>query len=111
MLVATAFADESAAIHPGSAYGMNLRFRRAATHLVSLLVAAGAIAMGGCVVQSAAKAEAGSASRALRSSTVEQKRSGGSSYAAQFDQLADRFAEVYPSFPYKRVDWSAQRAA
>lgn len=34
-----------------------------------------------------------------------------SSYLAQFDLLADRFAEVYPSFPYKRVDWAAQRAA
>ena len=30
---------------------------------------------------------------------------------AQFDLLADRFAEVYPSFPYKGMDWSAQRAA
>ncbi len=33
------------------------------------------------------------------------------SYAAQFDALTERFAAVYPSFPYKGVDWSAQSAA
>ncbi len=32
-------------------------------------------------------------------------------FAAQFDNLADRFARIYPSFPFKRVDWNAQRAA
>lgn len=33
------------------------------------------------------------------------------SYAAQFDALTERFAAVYPSFPYKGMDWSAQSAA
>jgi len=32
-------------------------------------------------------------------------------YDAQFDAVADRFAEVYPSFGYKGMDWSAQRSA
>lgn len=36
---------------------------------------------------------------------------GPQSFVAQFDYLAERFAKIYPSFPYKRVDWSAQRAA
>lgn len=31
-------------------------------------------------------------------------------YVDQFDSLWTRFAAVYPSFGYKRVDWAAQRA-
>lgn len=32
------------------------------------------------------------------------------SYTEQFDALWSRFDELYPSFAYKHVDWSAQRA-
>jgi hypothetical protein len=39
------------------------------------------------------------------------RQGGPATFDAQFDELTARFAEVYPSFPYKGVDWSAQSAA
>ena len=38
-------------------------------------------------------------------------RPSSSSFETQFDALTQRFAEVYPSFPYKGMDWTAQTSA
>ena len=40
-----------------------------------------------------------------------RRAAAANTYAAQFETIADRFAEVYPSFPYKHMDWNTQRAA
>lgn len=72
---------------------MSLPSRRAAVFGLLLTLVAGA-----CTRQTSAGAGVAAAS-------------SPKGYAAQFDYLADRFARVYPSFPYKRVDWSAQRSA
>jgi hypothetical protein len=91
-----------------------------------LSIAGGALAMSafaviGCVGQGtsparssavglAAAGDAGSG--ALLPTRADSKRpAAANSFAAQFEMLADRFAEVYPSFPYKHIDWNEQRAA
>ncbi|MEO7520381.1 MAG: S41 family peptidase [Gemmatimonas sp.] len=96
---------------------MSLRFRRAGTPLLSLLAAAalamGTLALGGCMGPAAAAPTRSSVLPiAPRAGTSEPGRiSAANVYDVQFETLGDRFAELYPSFPYKRVDWNAQRAA
>lgn len=78
---------------------MSLRFRRAGVLALSLVL-----------VASACGRSAGS-SAGSRSGASMLRKPNWQSFATQFDFLTDRFAQVYPSFGYKHVDWSAQRTA
>jgi hypothetical protein len=76
---------------------------------VSRLALLAAVVWGvlGCSRQavSALRADAGSGAPGLA------RQGAPAPFAAQFDELTTRFAEVYPSFPYKGMDWAAQSAA
>jgi hypothetical protein len=77
-----------------------------------LLVAAGALALTGCVGPATSFARSHERVSMVGAGIVEPRRSGANlTFAAQFELLANRFAEVYPSFRYKHMDWNAQRAA
>ena len=83
---------------------MSLRVRRAS---VSRLAVLAALACGvGCSRQAvfATRAHA-------EPSPTRLTRPNSAGFATQFDALTRRFAEVYPSFPYKGMDWRAQTTA
>jgi len=53
---------------------------------------------------------ASACSRPAASAGRQRSEPAAPSYVAQFDTVWTRFNDVYPSFAYKHVDWTAQRA-